>query len=69
MNKANNELAKAAVWFQANELTLNLSETKYMIFRNKNMNIDQHNIQLKRANVILERIGNDCKTTYYKFVA
>ena len=44
MNKANNELAKAAVWFQANELTLNLSKTKYMIFRNKNMNIDQQNI-------------------------
>lgn len=68
MNKANNELAKASVWFQANELTLNLSKTKYMIFRNKNMNIDQHNIQLKSDNVILERIGNDCKTKYYKFV-
>ena len=31
--------------FQANEL--NLSKAKYMIFRNKTMNLDQQNIQLK----------------------
>ena len=37
-----------------------------MIFRNKNKNIDQHNVQFKSDSVILERIGNDCKTKYYK---
>ena len=32
---ANTELAKAAVWFQANKLTLNVSKTKYILFRKK----------------------------------
>ena len=36
----NFELKKAAAWFQANRLTLNVSKTKFMIFRNKNMYFD-----------------------------
>ena len=32
---ANFELKKAAEWFQANRLTLNVSKTKFMIFKNK----------------------------------
>ena len=31
------ELSKASYWFQANKLTLNVSKTKYIVFRNKSM--------------------------------
>ena len=34
---ANHELSKASYWFQANKLTLNVSKTKYIVFRNKSM--------------------------------
>ena len=32
---ANDEISKACEWFQANKLTLNVSKTKYMLFREK----------------------------------
>ena len=53
---ANFELKKAAAWFQANRLTLNVSKTKFMIFWNKNMHFDPENCKLKIGNEILERI-------------
>ena len=65
---ANFELKKAAAWFQANRLTLNVSKTKFMIFRNKNMHFDPKNCKLKIGNEILERIGTDCTNKYFKFV-
>ena len=34
--KANFELQKAADWFAANKLTLNIKKTKYILFRPKN---------------------------------
>ena len=37
---ANFELKKAATYCQANRLTSNVSKTKFMIFRNKNMQFD-----------------------------
>ena len=33
--QANKELDKLADWFKANKLTLNISKTEYMIFKNK----------------------------------
>ena len=33
--QTNKELDKLADWFKANKLTLNISKTKYMIFKNK----------------------------------
>ena len=44
---ANFELKKAAAWFQANRLTLNVSKTKFMIFRIKNLYFDPENCKLK----------------------
>ena len=35
VNTANYELSKAAAWFSANKLTLNVSKTKYILFRKK----------------------------------
>ena len=65
---ANFELKKAAAWFQSNHLTLNVSKTKFMIFRNKNMYFDLENCKLKIGNEILETIGTACTYKYFKFV-
>jgi len=65
---ANFELKKAAAWFKANRLTLNVFKTKFMIFRNKNMHFDPENCKLKIGNEILERKGTDCTNKYFKFV-
>ena len=65
---ANNELAKASLWFKTNRLTLNVSKTKYMVFRNKAMPMDADKCKIKIDNEELERIGRDCKNTYFKFV-
>ena len=51
---------KAAKWFQANRLTLNVSKTKYIVFRNKNMHFDPSCCNKSIGNEILEKIGNDC---------
>ena len=57
---ANTELKKAAKWFQANRFTLNVSKTKYIVFRNKNMHFDPSCCNKSIGNEILEKIGNDC---------
>ena len=38
--QANVELDKLADWFKANKLTLNISKTNYMIFKNKSKVVD-----------------------------
>jgi len=38
--RVNNEINKIAVWFRANKLAVNISKTKYMIFRMKGKKID-----------------------------
>ena len=65
---ANFELSKTATWFQANKLTLNVSKTKYILFRKKNMKVDFSQINLKIGNEYVERIGSDCSTKSFKFV-
>ena len=63
----NEELTRASEWFKCNKLTLNISKTKYMIFRAKNMPLD-NSISLKIGNETLERYGEDCNTKSFKFV-
>ena len=63
---ANTELNKAASWFQSNKLTLNVSKTKFILFRAKNMAANFENCELKIGNEIIERIGNNCKTKFFK---
>ena len=65
---ANLELSKTAKWFQANKLTLNVSKTKYILFRKKNMKVDFCHLNLKIGAELVERIGSDCKTKSFKFV-
>lgn len=64
----NQELEKAKQWFQANKLSLNVSKTKFMVFRtNKMQNVDQ-DFLIKIGDQSVERIGNDCNTKSFKFV-
>lgn len=65
---ANRELSKAAEWFGTNKLTLNVSKTKYIVFRKKQMKIfpDIHKLQIGNENI--ERIGLGCEDEYFKFV-
>lgn len=65
---ANRELEKASVWFQCNKLTLNVSKTKYIIFRNKNMKLPDENIFLKIGSEFLERVGFDMPLKNFKFL-
>ena len=65
---ANTELEKASIWFQSNLLTLNVSKTKFILFRKKNMTVDFSDLNLKIGNEIVERIGNGCKTKSFKFI-
>jgi len=65
---ANEELLKASLWFQANKLSLNVSKTKYIVFRSNKMPLDENVCKLRIGNEELIRIGNNCKDKYYKFV-
>ena len=65
---ANTELNKAAVWFQVNKLTLNVSKTKFILFRKKQMTVDLKNLKLQIGYELVERIGFDCQTQFFKFV-
>jgi len=42
INKVNIELNKIAVWFRANKLAVNVSKTKYIIFRSKGKRLGGH---------------------------
>ena len=65
---ANDELIKLADWFKANKLTLNVSKTKYILFRNDLKAIDFSKLQLMIENEKIDRIGQGCKEKSFKFV-
>ena len=67
-NIANAELEKAKNWFKANKLTLNVSKTKFILFRSKSMHVDFNDLELFIGNEKIERIGDNCKDKYFKFV-
>ena len=64
-SKVNEELEKAADWFCANKLTLNVSKTKYLIFRSKKMPIFPDKYKLKIGNEYIDRIGDNCKEEFF----
>ena len=67
-NEANSELQKAKIWFQSNKLTLNVSKTKFILFRSKNMHVDFSRLSLKIGDENIDRIGDNCKDKFFKFV-
>jgi hypothetical protein len=40
IDNINGELKKLALWFKANKLVLNVSKTKFMIFRTRNKTVN-----------------------------
>ena len=67
-NEANVELCKLADWFKGNKLTLNVSKTKYIIFRDKSNTIDFSDLNLFIDKENIDRIGMDCNENSFKFV-
>ena len=65
--QVNLELEKAFCWFKANKLSLNVSKTKYMVFRSPKMPLND-NLSIKIGNEEVERIGQDCQIKSFKFV-
>jgi hypothetical protein len=71
MENVNLELQKIALWLQSNKLAVNISKTKYIIFRTKNRNINlngreiymnfnsPNSIQKPELKVKLSRVYND----------
>ena len=68
LNDSNNELDKVATWCNCNKLTINVSKTKYIIFRHKNMQLPNNNLILKIGNEVIERIGHDLTEAKFKFL-
>ena len=64
----NRELEKVSLWIQSNKLTLNVSKTKYMIFHNKNMVIQNNIVSLKIKDEVLERVGDELRTKSFKLL-
>ena len=68
IQQTNSELSKVATWFTANKLTLNVSKTKYLIFRTKKMPISHLYTDLQIGGEIIERVGEGCREETFKFV-
>ena len=66
--KCNFELEKASIWFKSNRLTLNVKKTKFMLFSDKNAQINLQYLNLKIGDKLVEQVGTNCKEKYFKFV-
>ena len=66
--KANLELEKASTWFRANKLTLNVSKIKFMLFSDKDINLNALGLKLKIGDSDIEQVGSKCKDKYFRFV-
>jgi len=49
-------------------VTLNVSKTTYIVFKNRNMHFDPNSCNISIENEIPKSIGNDCVNKYFKFV-
>ena len=66
IRRANEELSKAQVWFQANKLTLNIKKTKYILFRNPNTHVHFNDVLI--GDNIIKRVGENCKEKSFRFL-
>lgn len=65
---SNQELDKIASWCKCNKLTINVSKTKYILFRHKNMNVPDSDNILKIGDERIERVGYDLAENNFKFL-
>ena len=66
--KCNAELEKASIWFKSNRLTLNVKKTKFMLFSDKNAQINLQYLNIKIGDKLVEQVGTNCNEKYFKFV-
>ena len=64
----NIQLERAKIWFQSNKLSLNISKTKYIVFRTNRMANVNPEFKITIGDREVERIGNDCNLKSFKFV-
>ena len=68
-NDMNIELQRLSNWFRANKLCLNVSKTKYILFRpSTNFPNIKDNYQILLDGQPVDRIGNDCPEKSFKFL-
>ena len=67
-NVMNDELEKLNQWFRANKLCLNISKTKYIIFRPSVTRHIESDHTLFINNQAIERIGDKFDNTSFKFL-
>ena len=67
-NNSNIELDKVATWCKSNKLTINVSKTKYILFRHKGMHWPNNNLTLKIGNEVIERVGQNLAEKNFKFL-
>jgi hypothetical protein len=65
---ANIEINNLYKWFCANKLSLNANKTKYIIIRPQQRRCNLKNINLYISNIVLNRVGNNCKESSTKFL-
>ena len=53
----NSELENVVVWLNANKLSLNVSKTKFMIFHNRQFNVENQIPNLKICGTTIERVN------------
>ena len=55
----NQELEKVTLWPAANKLSLNVGKTNFMIFENKNKNV-QHKVSVNIADQNIKQVDHIC---------
>ena len=62
----NSELLNLETWCKTNKLSLNAKKTKFILFKPKRKHI--HYLDLKFGGSNIDRIGEGCKETAFKFL-
>ena len=58
---ANAELVKASSWFKANKLKLNVKKKKFMLFSDKDINLDLLGLSIRLGEKMVDQVGNNWK--------
>jgi hypothetical protein len=66
IKRANTQLQYAQEWFNVNKLTLNVSKTKFILFKDKTSHVHLNDLVI--GDNIISRVGHNCKEKYVRFL-